>query len=71
MSDEAAREAALALARERAQAEAAEREAEARRRKRRSRIAQVVIGAVFVVMMFQRLVEGGWFEWLTGAMPSP
>ncbi|MBW7921613.1 MAG: hypothetical protein H3C51_05875 [Rubellimicrobium sp.] len=66
MTDDAAREEALARARETARAEAAEREAGDRRRKRRSRIGQVAIGVIFAVMMFQRAVEGGWLEWLTG-----
>lgn len=65
---EAARQAALAHARALTEAEADEKETRARKRKRRGKIAQVVIGVMFALMMLQRVLEsewfnGDWFSW--------
>lgn len=64
-SDAADEGEALAEARERARArvaaEAGQRAARERRKVWRGRAAQVVVVGVFVVMLFERAVNGGWF----------
>ncbi len=60
VADQIAR--ARALAREHGVQAAARQEDHARRKARRQRIVQVVIVALFVIMLFERAVNGGWFQ---------
>jgi len=53
---------AKAVAREHGARIAAEQEDHDRRKARRQRLVQIVVVALFVIMLFERAVRGGWFH---------
>lgn len=50
------------IAKERVAAEAAARAGQDRMKARRAKIGKYLVGGMFVVMLFERAVNGGWFN---------